>query len=160
MNEVFFNKAREFFAKLDKELGDKMKDCGECGLCCEKSQVPMRGFEVDCVFEYLYRLGRADLFEELSKLGDSWGKTGQKCIFHKIDGKRCFIFDVRPYNCRVPGPYSDEKIGLPKEDCVYAGATITVPRDKVAETLPLFSEYHGLAAEYQSYLKSGSEDKK
>ncbi len=159
MNDQFFDKAKEFFARLDKDLADKVKECGACRQCCEHAQIPYRGFEVDYIFEHLFRLGKADLFEELLNLGDNWGKTGVTCLFHNKEGKHCVIYDVRPYNCRVFGPYSDEKVGLPKE-CVYEGASITVPRDKVPETLPFFNEYHGLAAEYQRYLKSEDVEKK
>lgn len=159
MNDRFFDKTRDFYAKLDRDLGDKVKECVTCRRCCEHAQIPYRGFEVDYIFEHLFRLGRADLFEGLLNLGDNWGKTGIACLFYDKNKKVCMIQSVRPYNCRVFGPYSDEELGLP-EECCYNGATIPVPRDKVAETLPLFDEYHGLAHEYQVYLKSEDEEKK
>jgi Fe-S-cluster containining protein len=147
MKDEWFDRMTEFYKKLDGSFKDKVKPCGECAKCCTTADIPYREIELDYVFEHLFRLGRVDLYEDLCNLQSNWGRDGKTCIFFNRGATGCAIYDVRPYNCRVFGPYMDEKVGLPT-DCVYKGASVVVPRDKVQETLPLFMEYHTLASDY------------
>ncbi len=153
MKDVWYDRMQEFYKQLDGVLKDKVKSCGVCEKCCVRAQIPYREIELDYIFEYLFREGKVDLYEELCKLQSNWGKDARTCIFHNKEGKRCAIYDVRTYNCRVFGPYMDEQVGSPP-DCVYKGSAIMVPRDKVREMLPLFMDYHKLAAEYEKDLNS------
>lgn len=153
MKDIWVNRMKEFYKQLDEVLKDKVKDCGECRECCLHAEIPYREIELDYIFDCLFRLGNVEYYEDLCKLQNNWGKDGVTCIFHNRDGKRCAIYEVRTYNCRVFGPYMDEKVGLPP-NCVYEGSSIKVPRDKVADILPLFHEYHRLASEYEKDLDS------
>jgi Fe-S-cluster containining protein len=151
MNEVWYEKMKDFYDKLEGMLKDKVKDCQACDKCCTFASVPYREIELDFIFEHLFRIKRDDLFEELCGQGANWARTGKSCMFHKREGKNCIIYTARPYNCRVFGPYADEKVGLPPQ-CVYETSAVRVPRDKVLEMLPLYKEYHQLASNYQKFM--------
>ncbi|MDQ7823078.1 MAG: YkgJ family cysteine cluster protein [Candidatus Eremiobacteraeota bacterium] len=158
MNDQWYDRMKSLYRSVDEQLKKNEKECGSCVSCCPFAKIPYREIEYDFILEYLMRTGRTELYEELIKLGPTWGQTGKTCMFLKREGKNCSIHEVRPYNCRVFGPYSDEEIGLPAK-CVYEGATIKMPRDKVTELLPLFKEYHKLASEYSSFWKDTGKEK-
>lgn len=135
-----------FYLELDEFLHPSHKDCGLCGECCLRTNtVRVYPLEIENIRRYVKNDRLLKLFEKFSSnsIISIWGDTSGNCPFQ--EGLLCSIYPVRPYHCRIYGPYYRQGLGLLK-GCVYQGAAKEYSR---REELPLIERLKSLVDDHQ-----------
>lgn len=130
-----------FYKTLDKTLQPQTMDCGLCGECCRRAA----GLQVyPLELQYISRFVQNPLIMQKfinfieNKRVKIWGEIAGQCPFQQ--GDRCSIYAVRPYFCRVYGPYNLRGKNL-LPGCVYNGHSTTYFDQK---ELPLYDQFLNL----------------
>ncbi|OQA09207.1 MAG: Flagellin N-methylase [Firmicutes bacterium ADurb.Bin373] len=137
MESMLHNLAK-FYAALDEALQPLKRACGDCGECCRRaSKLQVYPLELQNISRFVKNdyLIRKFIDFANNKVVKIWGDVEGQCPFQ--DGDRCSIYAVRPYFCRVYGPYNYRGKNLLK-GCVYCGHSIIY---FYREELPLYNEF-------------------
>lgn len=135
-----------FYRELDDFLRPSQKDCGLCGECCLRTTT-LRVYppEKENIRRHVQNDRLLMRFEKFTSntIISIWGDTSGNCPFQ--EGLLCSIYPVRPYHCRIYGPYHRQGRNLLK-GCVYRGTAKEYSR---LEELPLIEKLDRLVEDYQ-----------
>jgi Fe-S-cluster containining protein len=152
--DVLLKDLASFYQELDAFLQPAHKDCGLCGECCQRTTT-LRVFspEMENIRRYVQDERLLKLFEKFTSNNviSIWGDTSGLCPFQ--EGLLCSVYPIRPYHCRIYGPYYHQEWGLLK-GCIYQGTAKAYSKRKelpLIERLDrLIEDYHKLTVVPQS----------
>lgn len=142
--ELLLGDLMSFYDRLDHIL--QSRACGICGECCKAiSALKVYPIEVENIKKYVNNRWLMELFTKFAnnKTISIWGSDSGFCPFQ--EGALCNIYPVRPYHCRIYGPYNPRGRSLLK-GCVYHGHSISYFDRK---ELPLIEEMDRLTESYE-----------
>lgn len=137
---------KSFYRELDDFLKPSLKDCGLCGECCQRtSSLKVYPLEMENIRRYAQNDRLFQRFENFTSNTaiSIWGNTSGQCPFQ--EGLLCSAYPVRPYHCRIYGPYHNQARSLLKR-CVYQKDTTVYSR---REELPMVARLDQLIEDYQ-----------
>lgn len=136
-----------FYRELDELLQPSYKDCGLCGECCQRTTT-LRVYppEMENIRRHMQDDRLLKIFEKFTSntIISIWGDTTGNCPYQ--EGLRCSIYPVRPYHCRIYGPYYHQGRNLLK-GCVYKGEAQCYSK---REEMPLIERLDRLIEDYQN----------
>lgn len=145
MMDTLLKNLASFYLELDAFLQPSNKDCGLCGECCLRTTTLRvyppemenikRSVQDDRLLELFYKFASNNVIS-------IWGDTTGHCPFQ--EGLLCTIYPVRPYHCRIYGPYYPQGRDLLK-GCVYQE---TAKEYSSREEMPLIDKLDRLIENY------------
>ena len=142
---------KKFYARLDDILRPSSRSCGICGECCKTvSAIKVYPIEIENIKRHVKNERAMDKFAKFANNSviSIWGSDSGFCPFQ--EGELCVIYPVRPYHCRIYGPYNPRGKSLLK-GCVYQGHSTSYFDRK---ELPLIEEMDRLSEAYEKIHKS------
>jgi len=128
----------KFYVALDQKLQPLTRNCGPCGECCRRAAgLQVYPLELQYISRFVQKPRAMHKFINFinNKRVKIWGETAGQCPFQL--GDYCSIYAVRPYFCRIYGPYNLRGKNL-LPGCVYDGHSITYFDRK---ELPLYDQF-------------------
>lgn len=150
--EALLGDLMNFYDLLDHIL--LSRPCGICGDCCKAiSSLKVYPIEIENISRHV---NNKWLMAQFTKFANNnvisiWGSDFALCPFQ--DGALCKIYNVRPYHCRIYGPYNPRGISMMK-NCVYQGHSIVYFDRK---ELPLIEELDRLSQIYEKEIERRKE---
>lgn len=147
--DTLLKELASFYRELDEFLQPSNKDCGLCGECCLRTTtLKVYAPEMENIRRNVQNNRLLTLFKKFTSnnLISIWGDTSGHCPFQ--EGLLCSIYPVRPYHCRIYGPYYHQGRHLLK-GCVYHGTAKAYSR---RGEMPLIEKLDQLIADYQELI--------
>jgi len=148
--DALLNALASFYQELDEFLQPFNKDCGLCGECCLRTTtLRVYPLEMENIRRSVQNNRQLALFEKFTSnsIISIWGDTSGNCPFQ--EGLLCSIYPIRPYHCRIYGPFYPRGRALLK-GCVYQG---TAKEYSKREEMPLLEKLNQLIAKYHELSK-------
>ena len=151
----------DLYKKLDSLLPPSGENiCMDCYKCCTAAaRQKVSSVELDYIKDYLRAKDMSlSLMKDYndflrarlkSDSSDAWQII---CPFYNVKEKRCIIYPVRPYSCRIYGNYSGAVEDLPG-NCPYRKKVNLYTEKNMFKVIPCSVSYGSIAAAYNTYKK-------